>query len=187
MPYLALILSLAVATPAAIAQDPAGENPKAAGKPAAPAKPVEKLKSLAELIGDSVTFVTFKNALVASGLEETLGTKGSYTVFAPTDEAFAKLPNGTLAKLMLPENKEKLRSLILYHIIAGQMVAADLKDGKVKTMNGERVEIDVDGEKIKVGDTMVFNSDAMASNGVMHAIGKVMVPESLDEFAGLED
>jgi uncharacterized surface protein with fasciclin (FAS1) repeats len=107
-------------------------------------------------------------------------------VFAPTDEAFGKLPAKVLTKLMLPENKEKLRSLLLYHVVAGKMLAADIKDGEVKTMNGEKVKIDAEDGKIEINDSKVFSTDVVATNGVMHSIGKVLIPKSLDGFAGLD-
>jgi len=142
--------------------------------------------SLTAMIGDSATFSTLKKALVAAGLDVTLGTKGEYTIFAPTDEAFGKLPDGVLTKLMLPENKEKLRSLLLYHVVAGKVLSTDLKDGDVKTMNGEKIKVDVEDDKIEVCDSKVFSADVMADNGVMHSIGTVLVPKSLEGFAGLE-
>ena len=82
--------------------------------------------------------------------------------------------------MLLPENKEKLRSLLLYHVVAGKVLAADLKDSDVKTMNGEKIKIDVDGEKIDVQNKKVFSADVLANNGVMHTIGEVMIPKSLD-------
>lgn len=185
---LTLLLSLTAATPAAFSQDSAVENLKpeeqAIVKPVAP--PEVKQDSLADLVSHSVTFSTLKAALKAAELDVVLGGKEIFTLFAPTDEAFEKLPVGMLGKLMLPENKEKLRSLLLYHVIPGQMLAADLKDGDVKTMNGEKVKIDIDGDKIQIGDAKVFSSDVMAKNGVMHSIGTVLVPKSLEGFTGLE-
>lgn len=143
--------------------------------------------SLTKMISDSATFATLTKALVASGLDVTLGTKGEYTIFAPTDEAFGKLPAETLAKLLLPENKEKLRSLLLYHVVAGKVLSTDLKDGDVKTMNGEKVKVDVEQDGVEIEDSKVFSADVAASNGVMHSIGTVMVPDSLDDFAGLDN
>lgn len=142
--------------------------------------------SLTAMIKDSVTFSILTKALAAAGLDETLGNKGEFTIFAPTDEAFGKLPAGVLAKLLLPENKEKLRSLLLYHVIAGKVLSTDLKDGEVKTMNGEKFKIDVTSEKIEVDGAKVFSADVMANNGVMHTIGTVIIPKSLDDFAGLD-
>jgi uncharacterized surface protein with fasciclin (FAS1) repeats len=196
---LALLLSLAAATPAAFAEDsPAekssiGESAVEAVKDTAEAAKgaVEKVKnaiegkSITDLVSDSTTFSTLKKALKAAELDVTLGSKGAYTLFAPTDEAFDKLPAGTLSKLLLPENKEKLRSLLLYHVVPGKLLAAELKNGEVKTLNGEKVKIDADGKKVEVNQANVYGADISANNGVVHTIGKVLVPESLKGFQGL--
>lgn len=175
----ALLLSITALSPLALSQTAAE-----------PSKPIEKPMvmpgSLTAMIGDSTTFSTLKKALKAAELDVTLGTKGEYTVFAPTDEAFGKLPAEVLTKLMLPENKEKLRSLLLYHVLPGKVAAADLKDGDLKTMNGEKIKVEVDGAKIEVEGSKVFSADVMANNGVMHSIGTVLIPKSLDGFAGLD-
>ncbi len=142
--------------------------------------------SLTAMIKDSTTFSILTKALTAAELDVTLGNKGEFTIFAPTDEAFGKLPAGVLSKLLLPENKEKLRSLLLYHVVAGKVLSTDLKDGDVKTMNGEKVKIDVSPEKVEVDGAKVFSADVMANNGVMHTIGMVIIPKSLDDFAGLK-
>lgn len=143
--------------------------------------------SLSTVIADSTTFSTLTKALKVSGLNITIGMKDEFTIFAPTDEAFGKLPAETLTKLMLPENKEKLRMLLLYHVIAGKLLAADLTNGDVKTVNGEKVKVAVTSEKIEVDGEKVFTADVTATNGVMHSIGKVLVPKSLDGFVGLKD
>lgn len=143
--------------------------------------------SLAAVIADSASFSTLTKALKAAGLDSTLGKKDEFTVFAPTDEAFGKLPADTLTKLMLPENKEKLRMLLLYHVIAGKRLSADLTDGEVKTVNGEKLKIAVSSDKIEVDGNKVFSADVSATNGVMHSIGKVLVPKSLEGFAGLKN
>ncbi|MES2660737.1 MAG: fasciclin domain-containing protein [Verrucomicrobiota bacterium] len=187
--HLALLLAL-VATPLAFAEEVVVEKTKVVEttttETAVPTAP--EAGTLTGNINDSVTFSTLKKALVASGLDVVLADKkGVYTVFAPTDEAFDKLPAGTLGKLMMPQNKEKLRSLVLFHVVAGKVTAAELKDGEVTTMNGEKVKIDVDGETVEIGDTKVFSADVMATNGVMHSIGEVLVPKTLDGFAKLDD
>jgi|GEM_PF-684073 len=181
----ALLIALTACPVAYAADKPKMNEPEMAE----PAKPVVAAPgTLTATISDSVSFSTLKKALVASGLDVTLADKkGVYTIFAPTDEAFDKLAPGTLGKLMEPQNKEKLRSLLLYHVVAGKMLASDLKEGEVTTMNGEKVKIEVDGPKIEVGATKVFSTDVMASNGVMHSIGEVIVPKSLDGFAKLKD
>ncbi len=142
--------------------------------------------SLSNVIADSASFSTLTKALKATGLDATLGKKDEYTIFAPTDEAFGKLPAGTLTKLMLPENKEKLRMLLLYHVIAGKVASTQMTDGEVKTVNGAKLNIDVSSDKIEIDGNKVFSADVAATNGVMHSIGKVLVPKALVGFAGLE-
>jgi uncharacterized surface protein with fasciclin (FAS1) repeats len=171
---------MAAGGPLAFSQNVATEKPKMEEKA------VVQKGSLTSVIGDSVTFSTLTKALKAAGLDLTLGDKGEFTIFAPTDEAFGKLPSQVLTKLLLPENKEKLRSLLLYHVVAGKLLAADLKDGDVKTMNGEKIKVDVETDKVEIDGSKVFSADVTATNGVMHAIGTVLVPKSLEGFAGLE-
>lgn len=177
----ALIFAMAAAVPATVhAQETKAEEVAAAEAAVATGSLAAKLK-------DGVTFSILSKALNETGLDVALGGKDVFTVFAPTDEAFGKLPAGALDKLMLPENKEKLRSLLLYHVVAGQMNASTLQDGDLKTMNGEKVEIDLESDgKIEVEDSNVVNADQSASNGVYHVIDKVLIPESLDGFAGLD-
>ena len=144
--------------------------------------------TLSAAIRDGATFSILYKALRAADLEATLGDpKGSFTIFAPTDEAFMKLKEGTLDKLFLPENKEKLRSLLMYHVIPGQFTSSELKDGKLTTANGEKVNIDVETNNIEIEDAKVAKSDLVLKNGIMHSVGKVIVPKSLDGFAGLDE
>ncbi|MCW1923637.1 fasciclin domain-containing protein [Luteolibacter arcticus] len=182
---IALLLALAALTPVTFAQEAKKEEKKPAATEKAAATP--EPGSIAASLRDGATFSILTKALQVTELDVTLGTKGTYTVFAPTDEAFAKLPEGALDKLLLPENKEKLRSLLLYHVIPGSFALADLKNGELKTMNGEKVEVDVKSETKEVEDSKIFKADVVATNGVIHSIDKVMVPESLDGFAGLDE
>lgn len=156
-------------------------------KAAVEEKAMIKAGSLTKVIADSATFSTLTAALKAAGLDGVLGGTDEFTIFAPTDEAFGKLPDGTLTKLLLPENKEKLRMLLLYHVVAGKTLAADLMKGEAKTVNGEKLKIDVSPGKVEVNGDKVFSADVSATNGVMHTIGKVLVPKSLDGFAGLKN
>jgi uncharacterized surface protein with fasciclin (FAS1) repeats len=142
--------------------------------------------TLTAVVADSATFAILTNALKAANLDLTLGGKDQFTIFAPTDDAFGKLPKETLAKLLLPENKEKLRMLLLYHVVAGKVLSTDLMDGDVKTVNGEKLSIDVSVDKIEVNGAKFFSADVVAKNGVMHSIGEVLIPESLDGFVGLD-
>ena len=142
--------------------------------------------TLTAVVADSATFSILTKALKAANLDLTLGGKDQFTIFAPTDDAFGKLPKETLAKLLLPENKEKLRMLLLYHVVAGKVLSTDLMDGDVKTVNGEKLSIDVSADKIEVNGAKFFSADVVAKNGVMHSIGEVLIPESLDGFVGLD-
>ena len=143
--------------------------------------------SLTAVIADSTSFSTLTKALKQTGLDLTLGNKDVFTIFAPTDDAFGKLPASTLTKLMLPENKEKLRMLLLYHVIAGSVRSSDLANGEVKTVNGEKVTVTVSSDKIEIDGAKVYSADVAATNGLMHSIGKVLIPESLEGFAGLKN
>lgn len=180
MTQAVLLISLAASYPTAFARDAVTAQPKVETKDAI------QPGSLTAVIDDSATFSTLTKALKAAELDSTLGSKGEFTIFAPTDEAFGKLPAAVLTKLMLPENKEKLRSLLLYHVVAGKVLAADLKDGEVKTMNGEKVKVNVESDKVEIDESKVFSADIAATNGVMHTIGKVLIPKSMEGFAGLD-
>lgn len=174
-----LLISMAASTAAAFAETAVTDKPMMEKKEAV------LPDSLTAMISDSATFSTLTKALKAAELDVIPGAKGEFTIFAPTDEAFGKLPAETLTKLILPENKEKLRSLLLYHVVAGRVLAADLKDGDVKTMNGEKVKIAVDAKKIEIDGSKVFSVDVAASHRIMHSIGAVLVPKSMEAFAGL--
>ena len=138
------------------------------------------------VIGSNPSFSTFRRAVDQAGLEGTLSDKdATFTIFAPTDSAFDKLPAGTLDKLMKPENKDKLRSLLLYHVVSGKMTAAEVRSGDVKTLNGETLKIAAGGNTVQVENTAVVASDMMAANGVIHSINNVLIPKSLEGFAGL--
>ena len=125
-------------------------------------------------------FKTLAAALGAAGLIETLKGKGPFTVFAPTDDAFAKLPPGTVEGLLKPENKAKLTAILTYHVVAGKVTAADvvkLKDAK--TVNGATVKITVNGKTVMINDAKVTKADIVASNGVIHVIDTVLLPPAM--------
>ena len=122
------------------------------------------------------SFKTLVAAVKAAGLADTLSGKGPFTVFAPTDDAFAKLPRGTVDSLLKPENKQKLRSILLYHVVAGKVKSFDLKDGPVKTLEGQDVQISLGGTTPKVSGASVVKADVPASNGVIHVIDTVLLP-----------
>jgi uncharacterized surface protein with fasciclin (FAS1) repeats len=135
-------------------------------------------KDLVALASGAENFKTLVAALKAAGLVETLQGKGPFTVFAPTDEAFAKLPAGTVENLLKPENKEKLVAILTYHVLAGKVMAADVKTMEAKTVQGQTVEIIVADAGVTVNGAKVLKTDVMAENGVIHAIDTVIVPKS---------
>ncbi len=123
-------------------------------------------------------FATLVAAVKAAGLVETLKGEGPFTVFAPTDEAFKKLPEGTVETLLKPENKDKLIAVLKYHVVAGKVTAADVVKLKAaKTVQGGSVKIDVNGETVTIDGAKVVKTDIMTSNGVIHVIDTVLLPK----------
>lgn len=122
------------------------------------------------------SFNTLVAAVKAAGLVETLQGTGPFTVFAPTDEAFAKLPKGTVEDLLKPENKDKLVAILTYHVVAGKVMAADVKTMKAKTVNGKELDIKVSDGAVTVNTAKVVKTDVAASNGVIHVIDTVLLP-----------
>jgi uncharacterized surface protein with fasciclin (FAS1) repeats len=124
------------------------------------------------------SFNTLAKALTAADLIGTLKGKGPFTVFAPTDEAFAKLPAGTLESLLKPENKAKLQRILTYHVVAGKVMAADVvKMHAAKTVSGDMIRIATNGGTVTVDNAKVVKTDILASNGVIHVIDSVILPE----------
>ena len=123
------------------------------------------------------SFKTLVAAVKAAGLVETLQGKGPFTVFAPTDEAFAKLPAGTVEGLLKPENKEKLVAILTYHVVPGKVMAADVKAGEVKTVNGKDLSVKAADGKVTVNGANVVKTDIAATNGVIHVIDTVVLPK----------
>lgn len=139
-------------------------------------------KGKADIVDTAVAagqFKTLAAALTAADLISTLKGKGPFTVFAPTDEAFAKLPAGTVENLLKPENKEKLKAVLLYHVVSGKVPASKvvkLNGKEVKTVQGGAVKINT-GNGVKVNDSTVVKTDIKAKNGIIHVIDTVLIPE----------
>lgn len=133
----------------------------------------------ADIVDTAVSNGSFKTlvaAVQAAGLAETLKGAGPFTVFAPTDEAFAALPAGTVDDLLKPENKEKLTKILTYHVVSGKVMSGDLEDGmRAATVEGAEVTIDLDNGAM-VNDAKVVTADVAADNGVIHVIDKVLMP-----------
>ncbi len=131
---------------------------------------------------DTPTLSTLVTAVKAASLVETLSGTGPYTVFAPTNEAFAALPAGTLDTLLMPENVDQLKSILTYHVVAGKVLSTDLKDGQViTTVQGENLTVSITGGMVYIIDAkgnkaVVEKADVNAENGVVHVIDSVLLP-----------
>jgi uncharacterized surface protein with fasciclin (FAS1) repeats len=153
------VAALAVLAPSAQAQHP-GRGPS--------------IPAVAKTAGQ---FTTLLAAVDAAGLTETLLGRGPYTLFAPTDDAFSKLPNGTVQELLKPENREKLRLILTYHVIAGRVTAAQARSvNSAETVSGQSVRITTNGDQLKINDAVVRIADVPASNGIVHVIDRVLIP-----------
>ena len=132
------------------------------------------------------SFKTLTAALEAAGLTQTLAGTGPFTVFAPTDEAFAALPQEAVQALMKPENKEILVKILTYHVVPGKVQSSDLKSGEIKTVEGSPMMVMVEQGKVVVGQNSanVTQADIQASNGVIHVIDKVLLPPDLQASNG---
>lgn len=134
-------------------------------------------KNIVETAVANGNFKTLAKALGAADLIKTLSGPGPFTVFAPTDAAFAKLPTGTVENLLKPENKEKLSAILTYHVVAGKVMAADVvKVKEAKTVNGKSLKVKVNGGSVMIDDANVSSTDIAASNGVIHVIDSVVMP-----------
>jgi uncharacterized surface protein with fasciclin (FAS1) repeats len=160
----AVIAAAITLSPGLIADDNA--NSRSTGKD------IEAVASAAD------NFKTLVAAVKAAGLVETLQGKGPFTVFAPTDEAFAKLPKGTVEDLLKPENKEKLVAILKYHVVPGKVMAADVKTMEAKTVQGQSVMLKVSDAGVTVDNAKVIKTDLVAANGVIHVIDAVILPKS---------
>ena len=134
---------------------------------------------IVEVAAGNPDFSTLVAAVQAAGLVETLQGDGPFTVFAPTNDAFAALPDGLVDALLLPENKDALVAVLTYHVVPGKVLAADVADGEVATVQGENITLSTMGG-VKVNEANVVATDVMASNGVIHVIDAVIVPPSID-------
>lgn len=144
-----------------------------------PAHASEPKKDIVDTAISAGNFTTLATALGAAGLVDTLKSEGPFTVFAPTDEAFAKLPAGTVETLLKPENKDQLTAILTYHVVPGKMKAADVvKLTEAKTVNGKPLSISVKGGSVMINGAKVTAADVAASNGVIHVIDSVILPPS---------
>ena len=140
------------------------------------AKSMHHAKDIVDTAVGAGSFTTLVNAVKAAGLVDTLKSEGPFTVFAPTDAAFAKLPAGTVEALL--QDKDKLTAILTYHVVAGKVMAADVvKLSSAKTVQGQEVEIKTSSNGVMVDNAKVIKTDIETSNGVIHAIDTVILPE----------
>ena len=139
----------------------------------------ETQKNIVDTAVAAGNFKTLAAALGAAGLVNTVKGPGPFTVFAPTDAAFAKLPAGTVENLLKPENKDQLTAILTYHVVAGKVMAADVvKLSEAKTVNGKMLKVKVNGSNVMINDAKVTTADIQASNGVIHVIDTVVLPQA---------
>ena len=167
-------LALAALLASAALALPAHAGSCSASKASAAAKPAGDIVAVASSAG---SFNTLVAAVKAAGLVETLQGKGPFTVFAPTDEAFAKLPAGTVESLLKPENKDKLVAILTYHVVPGKVLAADVTTSLAPTANGQKLSLAVADGKVTAGGANVVAADVAATNGVIHVVDSVILPQ----------
>ncbi|KAM3106509.1 fasciclin domain-containing protein, partial [Phormidesmis sp. 146-33] len=144
-----------------------------------PSKNTAQPKTIVDIAAANPEFSTLVTAVKAAGLVETLSGSQPFTVFAPTNEAFAALPKGTLEKLLQPENRNLLRKVLTYHVVSGDLMARNLRSGRVATVQGSPVAVQVQNGRVRVNNANVVKADVDAKNGVIHVIDKVLLPPGL--------
>jgi len=138
----------------------------------------KKTKDIVDTAVAAGSFKTLVAAVQAAGLAGTLKGEGPFTVFAPTDEAFAKLPPGTLDELLKPENRAKLTAILTYHVVPGRVMASDVAGLKsARTVNGQELTISAEGGSVTIDQARVVKTDIVCSNGVIHVIDSVVLPK----------
>jgi transforming growth factor-beta-induced protein len=179
--FLAACAPAATPAPTAVAEEPAVQEP-AMPEPTATPEPVAEEEAMMEkdIVDTAVAdgrFTTLAAALTAAGLVDTLKGEGPFTVFAPTDEAFSKLPEGTVESLLLPENLEQLQQILLYHVVSGSVMAADVVQlTSADTAAELPLSIQVKDGNVFINDAQVIITDIEAANGVIHVIDSVLLP-----------
>jgi uncharacterized surface protein with fasciclin (FAS1) repeats len=162
---------------------PASTPSPTPGTPATPGTPTTPgtatTPNIVELASSSSQFSKLVAAVKSAGLVEALSAEGPYTLFAPNDKAFAKVPKATLEKLLKPANKSELQKVLKYHVIAGAVMAADVKSGKVDTAEGSSLKLVATKGAVTVNGAKVIKADNKASNGVVHVIDTVLIPPTL--------
>lgn len=175
---LAVVASLSVVAAACSSDDTSSTD---ATDTAESASPVETTETVTDVVAGNEDFSTLLAAVEAAGLGETLAGEGPFTVFAPTNEAFEALPEGTVETLVKPKNEELLGSILTYHVVPGEIMAADVESGEVTTVNGATFTVEATDAGVSITDGQgneveVVTTDIVTSNGVIHVIDGVLLP-----------
>jgi uncharacterized surface protein with fasciclin (FAS1) repeats len=137
----------------------------------------KKATSIVDIATSDKNFSTLVQALQTGDLVDTLKGKGPFTVFAPTNDAFDRLPDGTLEDVMKPANKEKLQNILKHHVVQGRQMAKNVaKQSKISPMDGSSLKIQAKGDRVRIGDATIRQTDLEAENGVVHVIDRVLLP-----------
>jgi len=184
---VAAAAALTLAACSSSTDDSASSDPSAAASEEAAAgsemtEPAAGAGTIVDIAASTDGFSTVVAAVQAAGLTDTLNGAGPFTVFAPTDEAFAALPPGLVDALLLPENKDALVKILTYHVVPGAVMAADVTDGEVATVEGQNVTLST-ADGVTVNGAKVIQADIVADNGVIHVIDAVIVPPDVDPAA----
>ena len=179
---VALAIGAAGLTMAACGSSSSSSTTTTTMKPSTTTAPMAT-QNIVQIAAANPNFSTLVSAVKAAGLVDTLSGPGPYTVFAPTNAAFAALPAGTLDSLLQPANQAQLKKILEYHVVPGKVVAADVKPGTITTAEGGTITVSVENGKVvltdgKGGKATVTQTDIMASNGVIHVIDAVLLPAS---------
>ncbi|MBD1869753.1 fasciclin domain-containing protein [Cyanobacteria bacterium FACHB-471] len=160
---------------------PAGMETEAPAGMETPAEPTAAAEAgtIVDVATANGSFGTLIAALTAAELDQVLQGEGPFTVFAPTDEAFAALPEGTVEQLLLPENRDLLVQILSYHVVPGELTSSELTSGEVQTVANEPVTVEVSADGVTVNEVTVVQPDVTASNGVIHVVDQVILPPSL--------
>ena len=158
---------------------PATEIPTVKPAPTTPITEIKETRNLIVLANANGSFKTLIKALTAAGLTDTLQGDGPFTIFAPTDAAFAKLPQDAVRDLLRPENKQILRQVLTYHVVSGKVLSSDLKSGELKSLQGDPITVKVNSNGVEVNDAKVTKADIQGSNGVIHQIDNLILPPSI--------
>lgn len=175
---LTLFLTVGISSGATAAATPAQSTPKA--RYPQQLQIAQGEQDIVGIASNNENFSTLVKAVQAADLAETLQGEGPFTVFAPTNEAFAKLPDGIVEFLLQPENKDLLVDVLSYHVVPGEVMSNQLETGTVDSLNGG-LSVAISGNSVIVNNASVIQPDVEASNGVIHAVNRVLLPEGLAE------